>query len=68
MLLGVDDLVRMVGNRMAQTARDNKTAELVAKEFQSAGVAMAGGPSGFNCDGSYGMGGACDDNCTPGIY
>lgn len=41
MLLGVDDLARMVGTKMVQTAHDNKTAEQIAREFQSAGVAMA---------------------------
>ncbi len=68
MLLGVDDLARMVGKEMERRAGDSKVAGQIAKEFQSAGVALAGGPSGLNCDGSYGMGGACDDNCTPGIY
>jgi len=50
MLLGVDDLARMVGTKMAQTARDNKTAEQIAKEFQSAGVSLAeGNASGPPC-------------------
>jgi len=52
MLLGVDDLARMVGTKMAQTVRDNKTAEQIAKEFQSAGVAMASASS---------SGSACQD-------
>ncbi len=50
MLLGVDDLARMVGTKMAQMDSDNKTAEQIAKEFQSAGVAMADlGPSVTPC-------------------
>ncbi len=48
MLLGVDDLARMVGAKMAQMDGDNKVAGQIAKEFQSAGVAMAAySPSGL---------------------
>lgn len=54
MLLGVDDLARMVGDKMQQMAGDNQVANQVAKEFQSAGIAFAagpsgGGPSGISC-------------------
>lgn len=71
MLLGVDDLARMVGTKMAQTARDNKTAEQVAKEFQSAGVALAdGSASGAPCISNYdcsGCGGsAATGDCCSG--
>lgn len=56
-LLGVDDLARIVGQRMERMAGDNKVANQVAKEFQQAGVAFAvpqqwppgdGCPSGRN--------------------
>ena len=40
-LLGVDDLARMVGQRMERMAGDNKVAEQVAKEFQGMGVVSA---------------------------
>lgn len=40
-LLGVDDLARMVGQRMERMAGDNKTAQAVAQEFQHAGIALA---------------------------
>lgn len=46
-LLGVDDFARMVGKRLQRNAHDNKTAMAVAKEFQSAGIALAA-PSGDN--------------------
>lgn len=49
MLLGVDDLARMVGAEMQKRAGDNKVAEQVAKEFQNAGIAFAAGPSGGYC-------------------
>jgi hypothetical protein len=45
-LLGVDDLARLVGQRMERMAGDNKVAEQIAKEFQQAGIAFAMGPSG----------------------
>lgn len=45
-LLGVDDFARMVGQRLQRNAHDNKTAMAVAKEFQSAGIALADNPSG----------------------
>lgn len=45
MLLGVDDLARMVGDRMQRMNSDNKVANQLAKEFQSAGIAFAGSPS-----------------------
>lgn len=48
-LLGVDDFARMVGQRLQRNAHDNKTALAVAKEFQSAGIALANGPSGVTC-------------------
>lgn len=60
MLLGVDDFARMVGKRMERMAGDNKAAETVAKEFQGAGVAFAGGPS-WIC-------GGCVDNCKAGPF
>ncbi len=41
MLLGVDDLARMVGKEMERRAGDNKVAGQIAKEFQSAGVSLA---------------------------
>ena len=41
-LLGVDDFARMVGQRMQRMAGDNKVAQAVAKEFQQAGIALAG--------------------------
>ncbi len=47
-MLGVDDLARMVGQRMERMAGDNKVATQVAKEFQEAGLAMAAG----TCSGS----------------
>ncbi len=49
MLLGADDLARMVGRRLQQMEGDNKVAEQIAKEFRSAGVAFASGPSGTPC-------------------
>ncbi len=45
MLLGVDDLARMVGREMERRAGDNKVAEQIANEFQGMGVAFAS-PSG----------------------
>jgi GNAT superfamily N-acetyltransferase len=59
-LLGVDDFARMVGQRMERMAGDNKVALAVAREFQGAGIAFAGGPS-WACH-------SCDDNCIPGAY
>lgn len=54
MLLGVDDLARMVGTKMAQMDGDNKVAGQIAKEFQSAGVSLAdGSASGPPCSASF---------------
>lgn len=51
-LFSVDDLAHMVGQAMQQQAGDSKIALQIAKEFQTAGVAFAGGgPSGRSgCD------------------
>lgn len=57
-LFSVDDLARMVGKAMQQRAGDNKVVEQIAKEFQQAGIALAGGngtgknpgPVGSACD------------------
>lgn len=43
-LLGVDDFARMVGQRLERMAGDSKVAAQVAKEFQSAGIALASIP------------------------
>lgn len=43
-LLGVDDLARLVGQRLNRMAGDSKVAQAVAKEFQQAGIALAGPP------------------------
>ena len=48
-LFSVDDLARMVGKAMQQRAGDNKVAEQLAKEFQQAGIAMAGGTDTSSC-------------------
>ena len=55
-LLGVDDFARMVGKRMERMAGDNKVAGRIAKEFRSAGIALADSPSGqnLNCLGCCG--------------
>ena len=45
-LLGVDDLARMVGQRMERMAGDNRVAGQIAKEFQQAGIALAKGAGG----------------------
>ncbi len=45
-MFSVDDLAHMVGAAMKQQAGDSKIAEQIAREFQSAGIAFAGGPSG----------------------
>ncbi len=45
-MFSVDDLAHMVGKAMQQQVGDNKIAEQIAKEFQSAGIAFASGPSG----------------------
>ena len=60
-LLGVDDIARLVGKRLERMAGDNKVAGQVAKEFQSAGIAFAGGPSWAGCD-------TCYDNCVAPKY
>lgn len=60
-LLGVDDFARMVGKRLERMAGDNKVAGQVAKEFQSAGIALAGGASWAGCDG-------CTDSCVAPKY
>lgn len=60
MLLGVDDLARMVGAEMQKRAGDSKVANQIAKEFQSAGVALAS-PSGSG-------GTICDHCCTQYQY
>ncbi len=52
-LFSVDDLARMVGKAMEQRARDNKVAEQVAKEFQQAGIALAGSPCYGTCCPDY---------------
>ncbi len=54
-LLGVDDFARMVGKRMERMAGDNKVAGQIAKEFQSAGIALADPIS---------SGDPCTDCCT----
>lgn len=68
LLLGVDDLARMVGAKMQQMAGDNQVANQIAKEFQSAGIALASGPSGCHNGPSGGTCTGCDgmeaiDNC-----
>lgn len=45
-VLTADDLLRKVGEVMAQHAGDNQVATAVAQEFRDAGVAFASGPSG----------------------
>jgi len=61
MLLGVDDLARMVGTKMAQMGTDNKVAGQIAKEFQAAGVALANASaSGSPCSGCV-----TPDKCLP---
>jgi len=40
-LLGVDDLARLVGQRLERLSGDSKVAQAVAQEFQSAGIALA---------------------------
>ena len=60
-LLGVDDLARLVGQRMDRMAGDSKVAEQVAKEFQQAGVAFAGDPSGSSTSVCSGTGRHCGD-------
>ena len=55
-LLAVDDLARMVGRRMERMAGDNRVAGQIAKEFQQAGMAFAGGfqnPSNTTCKSDY---------------
>lgn len=44
--LTADDLLRKVGEEMGRRAGDSKVANSVAREFRTAGVAFAGGPSG----------------------
>jgi hypothetical protein len=53
-MFSVDDLARMVGQKMEQRAGDSKIAEQIAREFQQAGIVLAGSPS--NCTPNY--------NCT----
>lgn len=60
-MFSVDDLARLVGKAMEQRARDNKVVEQVAREFQQAGIAMAGGPSG--CTGNGGSGCGTPSSC-----
>jgi hypothetical protein len=54
-----DELLRKVGDKLAQNAGDNKVAQQVAKEFQAAGVALAS-PSGNPCSG-------CSTGCTANV-
>ena len=60
-MFSVDDLARLVGQRMERMAGDNKVAQAIAKEFQQAGIAFAGS---LVCDAN----GCSDDqlkfNCT----
>jgi len=83
-MFSVDDLARMVGTAMQQRARDNKIAGQIAREFQGAGVALAGSPSsptscGYPCQycgtvfaaetkNVYDCQGACSDCCTPSFW
>ena len=63
-LFSVDDLAHIVGRAMQQRAGDNKVAEQVAREFQQAGIAFAGGlsnPSGTLCQSDYDCSG-CNSN------
>lgn len=69
MLLGVDDLARIVGAEMQKRAGDNQIANQIAKEFQSAGIALASGspgcyngPSGGTCTGCTSQS-SIDDCC-----
>lgn len=64
-LFSVDDLARMVGKAMQQRAGDNKVAAQLAKEFQQAGIALAGGPANCYgcCTGSTGDPTICQDCC-----
>ena len=48
-MFSVDDLAHMVGKAMQQRAGDNKLVGRIAREFESAGIAMAVGPSGPHC-------------------
>lgn len=53
-MFSVDDLAHIVGKTMQQRARDNKVAEQVAREFQTAGIASASPsspPPNPNCQG-----------------
>ena len=51
-LFSVDDLARMVGAAMERQAKNSKIAEQVAKEFQSAGIAMAAPYYSSTCGGA----------------
>lgn len=64
MLLGVDDLARMVGQRLQQMDSDNKVANQVAKEFQSAGIALAAGGPSNPC---LGKSGSAYTSCCDGL-
>ena len=81
-MFSVDDLARMVGKAMQQRAGDSKIAGQIAREFQSAGVALASGPSvscGYPCQYcgtvfAMETGNlndcqiACDNCCTPSLF
>jgi hypothetical protein len=63
-MFSVDDLARMVGQKMEQRSGDSKVADQIAREFQQAGIAMADSPPfyseiGIICNGNpHAYGGA----------
>ncbi len=63
-LFSVDDLARMVGKAMEQRVADNKVAEQVAKEFQQAGIALAGGQGLYMNDPCSGTTSQDCNNCS----
>jgi hypothetical protein len=67
-MFSVDDLARMVGQKMEQRAGDSKVADQIAKEFSEAGIALANGPScgcqpGCGCGGCIGTAELCQCGC-----
>ena len=74
-MFSVDDLAHVVGKAMQQRASDNKIAGQIAREFQEAGVAFAGGtsPSGTgsppnpNCQGCMDTKNAQFQSCAQAV-
>jgi hypothetical protein len=63
-MFGVDDVVRLVGQKMQMQARNNQVANIVAQEFANSGIALASPSTCQECYNVSFCGYATCNTCT----